>query len=113
MSAPTTFADGTVTTDGTEQILHNFTSATPAAGIVKLVLDTTNMASGNTTIIRAYKKSSGGNLRKFVETTYTNAQTVPLKETDPLSFAHATQLKVTIQRTAGTDRAYDWSLESF
>lgn len=104
-------ANGTTTTDGTEQTLVDLTSK---AGVLKFVLDTRNMASGNTTVVRVYKKAKvGGTLSLLSATTYNDAQSVPLKETDGLTYSLGTELKITIERTAGTNRAYDWSVESF
>lgn len=113
MSAPVFAGSGTTTTDGTEQTLVDLSSAT-TPGIYKLVFDTRNMASGNTTILRVYKKAKvGGTLSLLSETTYTDAQDPPLKEIDGLTCALGIELKITLERTAGTDRAYDWFLESF
>lgn len=108
-------ASGTLTTDGTEQTLLDLGSGSnQIAGIFKLDLDTRNLGSGDTVVLRAYKKAKvGGTLSKFVENTYSNAQTVPLKELDDLTCMRACGLKLTLQRTAGTDRSYDWAVESF
>jgi len=65
------------------------------------------MVAGDTVVIRVYvKDQNGATMRVWTQKTLTDAQT-----NEPVWFAPflpTKQYKVTIQRTAGTDRAFTW-----
>jgi hypothetical protein len=97
-----TFTDGTTTTDGTEQTLWDITADKYYGGF----LFTHAMLAGDTVRVRVYVKDQNAALmRVLYDESPTGAQ-------DPPAFFIAMvptkQHKVTIQRTAGTDRAYTW-----
>lgn len=96
-----TFYDGTITTDATEQNLFDITGNAHYFTYIFLH----NMQSGDTITLKVYIKDINGNAMRLIKSTsVSNAQT----ESGFFSFLPATQYKVTIQRTAGTDRAYTW-----
>jgi hypothetical protein len=106
ISSPTfeTPVEATITMDGTEQVLLEKTD-----GVIALVdgyVDLTNMAVGDTIIIRQYMKvRTGGDYVKYAEETYTGAQAVPLIyiSVKPAKIA----VKVTAEQTAGVNRSLD------
>ena len=107
MSAPTVVDSGTKTADGTEQTLYT----TSSGGHYTASVDLTNMASGDTTEIRIYKKVlTGSTLTQIDIYTFTDGQTndvffIPFVSC-PFGY------KVTLKQTAGTNRNYDWSVET-
>lgn len=97
-----TFTDGTITTNATEQNLFD----TTADAIFASWIFTHNMASGDTVVIRIYVKDQNALvMRLYDSATLSNAQSLPAFYIPPLG---TKEYKVTIQRTAGTDRAYTW-----
>lgn len=105
MPAPTVAATGTTTTDGTEQSLGISTGG----GTYVFQFDTSNLQNGDTVEIRIYTKTLSGSTKKVLyNPTYTNAQGEPNKQSPPVLVSH--YFEVTIKRTAGTDRAYDWEI---
>lgn len=99
-------ASGNTTTDGTEQTLA---SAASAAGIYQLLIDTTNMVDGDQIELRAYTKSNGSATEhQAYFASFANAQTDLVKMSLPI--ATAADIKFTVKRTAGTDRAYQWGV---
>lgn len=94
------------TADGTEQTLYANTS-TRAFIFKNIDIDLSNMAAGDTTVIKVYKMVDGTNYRLTQQTTYTDAQTltgITIKGDD----GGVSGYKVTLQQTAGTNRAYPW-----
>ncbi len=105
--AELTEAGGTLTTDGTEQTLY--VNETPA-GVFKALsvfVDFTAHTGGETVVLRVYHRiKTGGNYIKEQNTEYAGAQ-----DPDLIKVSLATNrygVKVTAQKTAGTNRAYDW-----
>ena len=100
---------GQLTTDGTEQILC--TQENPA-GILRPVcckIDFTNHTAGETVVIRvSYRIGPGLNLIKQSETTFAGAQDPDLINIglEPNRYGFG----ITIEKTAGTNRAYDWEV---
>ena len=100
---------GTVTTDGTEQEVY--LNNAPAGLYVPRVfkLDFTNHTAGETVVVRVYYRiKSGGGLVEQIETTYAGA-------VDPLLVNIALEdnrygVKITIEKTGGANRAYDWQV---
>jgi len=95
---------GTLTADGTEQIVREITNI---VGKVHAYIDLSNMASGDTVVIREYIMiKEGGSYIKYHEETYSGAQVLPLLHIimKPAKYG----LKITLQQTAGTYRTFDW-----
>jgi hypothetical protein len=70
-------------------------------------LDLTNMASGDTIVLKQYMKiKSGGNYILFGTETYNGVQTAPLACLDLRSAKYG--FKITLQQTSGTNRSVDW-----
>ena len=94
----------TITMDGTEKILVEKTDA--KQGLLEGYVDLTNMASGDTIVVRQYMKvKAADSYVKYAEETYTNAQTIPLLYVQ--TKGAKTSIKVTAQQTAGTNRSLD------
>jgi hypothetical protein len=103
--APTSPLEGTLTADGTEQTVVDVTGTLEFN--LDGYIDLSNMASGDTVVIRQFMKiSSGGNYIKYAEETYSGAQSLPLLHivTKPAVYG----LKITLQQTAGTNRNYPY-----
>jgi hypothetical protein len=105
MLVTTTPTEGTLTADGSEQ------TVVEKSGTLEFNLDgyidLTNMASGDTVVIKeSMKIKSGGNYVVYASETYTGAQSIPLLHiiTKPSRYA----LKITLQQTAGTYRDFDY-----
>lgn len=110
MGAVILITSGNITSTTSEVAIFDRTTI---PGTHKFCIDTVNLAGGDTVVLRIYKKING-TLSKINETTLTGVQTVSGKEFDGLTFHHgAAELKVTIQKTGGTNRAYDWQLELY
>lgn len=96
------FYDNNITTDGTEQSLFDVTIDAHHA----CYLFTHNMVAGDSITVRVYIwDNEGSAYRKISTYLVENAQTEPAWFQ---SFLPSQQFKVTIQRTAGTDRNYTW-----
>lgn len=99
-------------TDGTEQICYINNSPQGVFKPLNFIIDTTAMQAGDTLVVKEYYKikSGGSFILKEPVYTYSDSQTAvgPLKviTLTPNRFG----VEVTIQRTAGTDRAYDWEV---
>lgn len=103
---PTVNTQGTLTADGTEQTVWSVTTNKYFSGQV----DLQNMQTGDTVVMRRYVKvrSASTQTLEWAET-YTNAQTgqnVINFPPWPADVLYA----VTLQQTAGTNRAYDYKL---
>jgi len=103
--APTSPIEGTLTADGSEQ------TVVEATGTLEFKLDgyidLSNMASGDTVVIREYIKiAPDGAYVKYAEETYSDAQSLPLLHivTKPARYG----LKITLRQTAGTNRDYPY-----
>jgi hypothetical protein len=99
--------EGTLTADGTEQnVVLDEVSGNPSR-YLEGYIDLSNMASGDTIVIREYMKiKSDGGYVKYAEETYSDAQTLPLLHilTKPGRYG----IKVTLQQTAGTYRNFPY-----
>lgn len=99
--------DGSTTTDGTEQTLATDT----ANHTYVLALDTANMVNGDRIEVKLWTKvRSGGTSRVAYSAVYAHAQANPNKESVPVPAN--IEIKATIKRVAGTDRAYPWALKA-
>lgn len=99
-------ASGTQTaTVNTEHTLNS-----PAGpGTYVLVVDTTNMANGDTLELRCkVKAKSAGSAILYVMGSYANAQAEPLKMSIPCPAVDGGAFS--LKQVAGTGRAFDWNL---
>jgi hypothetical protein len=97
-----TFTSGSITTTASEQNLFDITGN----AIFMTSIFTHNMASGDTIVIKLYVKDQvSSTMRLFDTQTLTGDQPEDAKYIDAIA---ARQYRVTIQRTAGTDRTYNW-----
>ena len=95
-----------VTADGTEQTLYANTTSR-AAIFVNLDLDLVNMALGDNTVLRVYKMVDGTTYRLQSVVPYNGAQTltcVTISGNEGIVSGY----KITLQQTAGTNRAYPY-----
>ncbi|RLC33769.1 MAG: hypothetical protein DRZ76_03915 [Candidatus Nealsonbacteria bacterium] len=98
---------GTLTADGTEQNVIIDDSPTGLFAPIRLLIDLSNMAAGDTTIIRLYYRiKSGGSYILDDEVTYNGPVDPALIQIglDSNRFG----FKVTLEQTTGTNRDYDW-----
>lgn len=93
-------------------IASDSTSATyqTADVVMQLFLDLTNVAGGDTFVLRWYEKIDGTNARVFSSTTFSGAQT-PVGYSS-LSYVLGEGWEISLQKTGGTDRAIPWSLRT-
>jgi len=107
MEAFDTPIEGTLTADGTEQtIVLDEISGNPQR-FLEGYIDLSNMASGDTVVIRYYVSlTSPVDYKKYAEETYSGAQSLPLLyiTTKPARYG----IKVTLQQTAGTYRTFKY-----
>lgn len=99
---------GTTTTDGTEQELS---AATAAGGVYQLDVDCTNMVDGDSVTFKIYKKALSSGTRRLFESYSISDGGKGVISFGP--FPTAGDIRFTIQRTAGTDRAYPWGILNF
>jgi len=100
---------GTVTTDGAEQTVYinNAPAGVYAPRGVKI--DFTNQTATETVVLKLYYRiKSGGNLILQDTLTFTGAVSPELIKIGLDENRYG--VKVTIQHTAGTNRAYDWGV---
>jgi hypothetical protein len=104
--ALTVVDSNTTTTDGTSQSL----SAQTPAGVYVFAIDTNAMADADELLIQMQMKVlTGGTVRTLWRATVgPSARAEKIVESPPVVGPFGCTVK--IQRLAGTDRAYDWSL---
>ena len=78
--------------------------------VLQVFLDLSALGAGDTFKVQFYEKVNGGTARLFATTTFTNAQT-------PANWVSSQYVvgdgwEVSLQKTAGTDRAIPWSLRT-
>ena len=98
---------GTLTTDGTEQTVYINNAPAGIFDPKMIQIDFTNHTATETVVIREYYRiKSGGGLIKKDERTFAGVQDPLLKNVtlEPNRFG----VQVTIEKTAGTNRAYDF-----
>lgn len=99
--------EGSLTADGAEQnVVLDETVGNPSRYLEGFI-DLTNMAGGDTVVIREYiSVIAGPSYRKYAEETYSGVQALPLLfiTTKPARYG----LRVTLQQTAGTYKAYPY-----
>lgn len=100
-------SQGSILTTAAEQNLLTTAEQTP--GIYVLVVDANAMVGGDTVVLRLKEKvRSTSTSRARKKTTLTGAQDPAVVEVGPIEITH--ELQATIQRTAGTDRTFDWQI---
>ncbi|CAN1724426.1 conserved protein of unknown function [Hyphomicrobium sp. 1Nfss2.1] len=78
-------------------------------GLYQAFIDFSNMASGDTYVIRIYEKCYGAATQRVCQSwTLTGAQSDPIWVSPHLQLMHGWD--ITVQRTAGTDRSIAWSI---
>jgi len=98
-------AKGTITADGTEQTLLEYTEQ---ASVISGYVDLSEMTLGDTVIIRQYMKTEkDGEYKKYAEETYIGKQDIPLVYITPKVIDVA--VKITLQQTAGTFKTFTFS----
>lgn len=98
--------DGTLTADGTEQIIYE---VTPTVTITpdSITMSLANMVANDRTIIRMYAKmKSGGSYELIDSQVYTDGKTIPAINITGQPNRYG--WKVTLEQTAGVDKDYDW-----
>lgn len=99
-----TSTNGNITSTSSEGTLFDITASSVATFIT--TISTHNMTSSDTVVIRVYYRDANSNvLRLFDSITLSGDQPADLQYVDPIA---CTRYKVTIQRTAGSDRVYTW-----
>ena len=98
---------GTFTADGTEQTIREIARI----GKVQGYIDFTNMASGDSVTIRSYVKiKSGGSYilqgQRALSDAQATAKLMHIFEFPTPQYG----FKITLEQTAGTNRAYDWMI---
>jgi hypothetical protein len=105
----TTETGGTITTDGTEQ---NVYINNAPAGVYEpraVQIDFTNQTAAETVVIRTYYRiNPAGNLIQQDEVTFAGVQDPPLKTITLVENRYG--IRVTIEKTGGSNLAYDWEV---
>jgi len=98
-----TVAQGTVTADGTEQTIIEYTGKASLSGYI----DLSNMEDGDTVTVRLYVKIKGeGDYRLYHAETFNGRQEEPALYILPKVTGIA--YKVTIQQTRGSYKSFDY-----
>jgi hypothetical protein len=105
--------DDSATIGATEYFLaSDSTTATYQTSdvVLQVFLDLSALQAGDTFVLRLYETINAGTPRVFSSTTFTDAQT-------PANYASLQHIvtggwEVSLQKTAGTDRAIPWSLRT-
>lgn len=100
---PQPLVNGTLTADGSEQLVASLSGLNRLMGYISLK----NMAGGDTVIIREYMIIGvGGPYEEYHEITYSDVQSEPLVyiKTKPIQF----NAKITLQQTAGGFRNFEY-----
>jgi hypothetical protein len=96
-------AQGTVTADGTEQTIIEYTGKASLSGYI----DLSNMQSGDTVTVRVYVKiRRDGDYKLYQAETFSNKQDEPALYILPKATGYA--YKVTIQQTSGVYKSFDY-----
>jgi hypothetical protein len=99
--------DSTGSQTATISTEHILASPTTVATYV-LAVDTINLTLGDLVELRVYDMVDGVNFRQVWKAAYQHAQINNGKVSPPL--AVTTQAKFTLKQTAGTGRAFPWSV---
>ena len=96
-----THAEGTITADGSEQIVAEITEAVRFSGYISL----SNLQAGDTVVLRQYTKLFAV-WEKYAEESYSGAQTTPVVYFAPKEIASS--VRVTLQQTVGVLRSFSY-----
>ncbi len=101
-------ANGTLTTDGTEQTVATLTSNS----VKTWTIDLGALANGGEVVTRIYTKVLTGGTERLLwpAVPFRHAQSAPIKMTLPIP--SSVSVRVTLQRTAGPDLQIPWKVES-
>lgn len=100
-------SSGSVVMDGTEKTVVETTSVGDAQ--LDVDADFNSMASGDTIVVRVYKRVDGTNYRLFDSFTLSGAQTYAAKSLVSATWYNdVNRVKVTLQQTAGVNRTIPW-----
>ncbi len=101
-------ASGTQTaTIGTEHVLASPTTAKTR----QLVVDLVNMQNGDVVVLRMKRTVlAAGTVREWQYATFAHAQSSPVVLSIPMPSPHGASF--TLTQTAGTARAFPWSVET-
>lgn len=102
---------GTGTQTATINTEHTLNTTTPETtdGIYQLFVDTANMVAGDVLEIRIKEKVvSAGTIRQVLMSTLAGVQSDPAWASPSLILLHGWDM--TIKQTAGTGRAFPWSI---
>jgi len=69
-----------------------------------------NLASGDTVVLRTYVAVDGVNQVKSDELTFSGAQSIPVVRIPAMTLAYNSHPRVTVTQTAGTVRAYPYTI---
>lgn len=95
-------------TISTEHTLNTTTPAT-ADGVFQVFVDTANMVAGDVLELRIKEKCrTGDTIRQVMVSTLAGAQSDPLWVSPSMILMHGWD--VTLKQTAGTGRAFPWSI---
>ena len=104
----------TVAASGTKTLTGSSTEDTVDTEVGALTyvfaFDMINMALGDVITAKVYDRVDGSNYRVAWESTWSNLQTCPAKETPPLAITSA--CKLTLTQSSGTGRAVPWVTRS-
>ena len=78
--------------------------------VLQVFLDLSAMQAGDTYVLKFYEKVNAGTSRYFATTTFTDVQTPPHYASSQYILTEGWE--VSMDRTAGTDRAIAWSLRT-
>lgn len=96
-------AEGTLTADGTEQTIAEYTGLAVVHGYI----DLSAMEAGDEVVIRSYVRfKPEGAYRKYAEDTYSGPQDKPALYMLPRLTVYG--IKVTLQQTAGAYKSFDY-----
>jgi len=105
---------GSLTADGAEQNLYYDNEPLGVFAPVVLMLDLDNMQAGDTIVVKVYHRmSDAGGLQLFQYATWTGADgSLPnSRKVDKVALCpNRHGYRVTLQQTAGVNRAYPWEL---
>lgn len=100
---------GTITTDGTEQTIYINNGPAGILKPVSMAIDFTAHTAGETVVVRTYYRIFGlGGLIKHTEATFAGAQDPDLLTFDMQDLPNRFGFQITIEKTAGANRAYPW-----
>jgi hypothetical protein len=101
-------ATGTLTADGTEQVIDTLDPGVP--GFVFWYVDLSNLDDGDEVIVRERIDLDGdGSYELFTGSKYAGPQNLPIiNQSSNLLTLNNVPVRVTLEQTAGTNRDYAW-----